>query len=162
VPPSPSTTSTPEYSFDDSVPPPELINTGTDYVAILESLNRYAYWLDAHHPDPALVSTIVATGTKQHELLALDLVRLRDNHLRLIEKVGNRPTRFTILSRTANAFSARVVQDVRVHQTVEPHGRVTSRVRFPEPTTYLILVVLKRGRWYLAALDEANPANVRL
>jgi hypothetical protein len=162
VPPSPSTTSTPAYSFDDSVPPPELINTGTDYVAILESLNRYAYWLDAHHPDPALVSTIVATGTKQHELLALDLVRLRDNHLRLIEKVGNRPTRFTILSRTPNAFSARVVQDVRVHQTVEPHGRVTSRVRFTEPTTYLILVVLKRGRWYLAALDEANPANVRL
>jgi hypothetical protein len=157
-----TTTSTPEYSFDDSVPPPKLMNTGTDYVAILESLNRYGNWLAAHHPDPALVSTIVAIGTKQHELFSLDLTRLRDNHVRLIEKVGNRPTGFTILSRTANAFSARVVQDVRVHQSVDSRGKVTSSVLFTKPTTYLILVVLERGRWYFAALDEEDPANVRL
>jgi hypothetical protein len=162
VPRSTATTSTREYSFDASVPPPKLINTGTNYVAILESLNDYAYWLTGHHPDPALVSTIVVKGTKQHELFAQDLVRLRDNHLRMIEKVGDRPTTFAILSKTAHAFSARVVQDLRVRQLVESHGRVTSRLRFTKPTAYLMLVVLEQGRWYFAALDEEHPANVRL
>ena len=39
----PSTTTTttpPPYSFDGSVPAPELINTGTDYEAIYRSLER--------------------------------------------------------------------------------------------------------------------------
>ncbi len=46
-----TTTTMPEFSFDDSVPPPELINTGTDYVAILKSLESYGNWLAAHRPD---------------------------------------------------------------------------------------------------------------
>jgi hypothetical protein len=162
VPRSTTTTSTPEYSFDDSVPPPKLINTGNNYVAILKSFDQYGRWLVAHHPDPSLVSRIVATGTKQHRLFALDLVRLRDNGMRLIETLGANKGTYTILSATADAFSARVVQDVRTHRTVDAAGRVTSHTDFSGATTYLMLAVLIHSRWYFAAVDEQDPAHVRL
>ncbi len=160
--PTTTTTSTPEYSFDDSVPPPKLINSGTNYIAILESMNRYGSWLAAHHPDPALVATIVVPGTKQHRLLALDMTHLGDNHLRLLEKLGDVPDAYTILSATPDAFSAQLVQDVLVHETVDALGHVTSQVRFNQPKTYLMLAVLVRSHWYFAAVDEKIIPNVRL
>ena len=40
VAPTTTTTVPPPYSFDGSVPPPKLINTGTDYEAIYRSLTR--------------------------------------------------------------------------------------------------------------------------
>ena len=43
---------TPLYSFDNSVPPPKLINTGTNYKQILQSLLDYGNWISAHRPDP--------------------------------------------------------------------------------------------------------------
>jgi hypothetical protein len=163
TPPRPTaTTTTPEYSFDDSVPPPKLVNTGTNYVAILKSLNRYASWLAAHHPDPALVSTVVVGGTKQHALLSLTMRHLRGNHVRLLEKVGATPDAYTILSATSDAFSAELVQDVLVHETVNRRGRVTTQVRFDKPTTYLMLVVRVGSHWYFAAVDKKLVPNVRL
>ena len=40
VAPTTTTTVPPPYSFDGSVPPPKLVNTGTDYEAIYRSLER--------------------------------------------------------------------------------------------------------------------------
>jgi hypothetical protein len=64
--PSPTTTATtvPAYSFDNSVPPPPLLNTGTDYVAIIKSLQAYGDWTTSHLPDPKLVDRFVARGTQ--------------------------------------------------------------------------------------------------
>ncbi|MCU1468373.1 MAG: hypothetical protein JWM72_4301 [Actinomycetia bacterium] len=157
-----TTTSTPAYSFDDSVPPPKLINTGTNYVAILKSLESYGNWLSAHRPDPARASTILAPGSRLHDLFARDLGRLRDNGLREIEKLGARPTQSAVLSRTPSAVSMRITEDVVAHQTVDESGRVTSQVRFATPITYLILLVLVRGHWLFAADDAQHSANVRL
>ena len=162
VPRSTTTTSTPAYSFDDSVPAPKILNTGTNYVAILQSLENYGTWLAAHHPDPALVSRIIATGTKQHELFALDLVRLRDGHARLVEKLGANRGTYTIISITPDAVSARLVQDVLVHEIVDPTGRITSRADYTGATTYLVLAVRVSGRWYSAAVNELHPPQVHL
>ena len=156
-----TTTTTPEFGFHDSVAPPPLVNTGTDYVAILKSLGGYGNWLAAHHPDPALASTIIAAGTKLHDTFALDLTHLRDNGTRLIERLGG-PSRYTILSATPNAFSARVVEDIVVHETVVPTGRVTSRRRYAAPTTYLMLAVMFEAHWHFAAVDVEQPATVHL
>ncbi|MDQ1476269.1 MAG: hypothetical protein QOE62_1498, partial [Actinomycetota bacterium] len=111
-----TTTTTPEYSFDDSVPPPKLINTGTDYVAILKSLENYGNWLSAHHPDPALASRFVARGTAMYDGYFRDYARLRDNNSRAVEQLGA-PTLYAIVSTTPNAFSATVVEDIRVHKS---------------------------------------------
>ncbi len=157
----PSTTTTvPAYSFDDSVPPPRLINTGTDYVAILKSLSAYGNWLAAHHPDPALVANIVAPGTRQRELFSRDLQRLRANNKREVE-VRGKPSNYTILNATSHAFSAEVVEDVLTQHTVLPTGQVTSEVRYARPTTYRMLAVAARGRWLFASIDivSAYPVN---
>ncbi len=159
--PSVTPTATPEFSFDESVPPPKLVNTGTDYVAILRSLGAYGNWLAAHRPDPARVSTIIAAGTTLHDRFAGDLTRLRDNGKRLIEELGG-PSEYTIISTRPTAFSAKSVEDVLAHKTVVASGRVTSEERRTAPTTYLMLVVLVRGRWYLASNEVDRPVNVHL
>jgi hypothetical protein len=156
-----TTTSTPDFSFDDSVPPPKLINTGKNYVAILKSLGKYSNWLAAHRPEPALTSTILARGTRLYDLYVQDFTHLRDNHKRGIEELGG-PSRYKILSATPDAFSAKVVEDIRVHKTVVSTGRVTSQIRFTQPTTYLMLVVLVRDHWFLAGVDVVQqPVNVQ-
>jgi hypothetical protein len=154
-------TATPEFSFDESVPPPKLVNTGTDYVAILKSLGAYGNWLAAHRPDPARVSTIITAGTTLHDRFAGDLMRLRDNGKRLIEELGG-PSKYTIISKRPTAFSAKSVEDVRAHRTVVASGRVTSEERRTAPTTYLMLVILVRGHWYLASNEVQRPVNVHL
>lgn len=159
--PSTATTKSAEYSFDDSVPPPRLVNTGNDYAAILKSLGEYGSWLGAHRPDPALASAIVARGTTLHDLYVQDITRLRDNHKRGIETLG-RPSEYTILSTRPDAFSAKVVEDILVQKTVVASGKVTSEVHFAGPTTYLRLAVLVGGHWYLAASDIQRPVNVHL
>jgi hypothetical protein len=147
------TTTRPEYSFDDSVPPPKLLNTGTDYVAILESLESYGSWLAGHHPDPVLSIRINAPGTRLHDAFARDLTRLRDNGTRLIETLRG-PSKYTILSIRPDAFSARLVQNIVVDRTVVAGGRVTSERHFSGSTTYLMLAVASGGHWYLSAVDE--------
>jgi hypothetical protein len=151
----------PSFSFDGSVPPPELVNTGTDYVTIVKSLERYGNWLGAHHPDPALVPVTVAPGTQLLATYVNGLVALRDNKERIIEKL-NGPTTVTILSATPDAFSARVVEHISVHQTFDRTGHLTSERRFVGPTTYLNVVVLAHGHWYFAASAEQHPAVVHL
>jgi hypothetical protein len=150
-----------DFSFDESVPPPKLVNTGNDYVAIVRSLVEYGNWLGAHRPIPSLTATIVAKGTTLYDLYVQDLTRLSANHVRGIETLGG-PSRFTILSVRPQAFSARVVEDIRSQRTVVASGEVTSEVHFSEPTTYLRLVVLVGGRWYMAASDIQRPVNVHL
>src|SRR5262245_34419066 len=81
VPRATSTTTQPPatpYSFDDSVPPPPLINTGTDYIAITRSLIAYDAWLLSHHPDLRLAENVTPQGTNPYKSLAHDLPILRD------------------------------------------------------------------------------------
>jgi hypothetical protein len=155
------TTPIPEFSFDDSVPPPKLVNTGNDYVAILKSLSSYGSWLGAHRPNPALTASIAARGTTLYDLYVRDLTRLRANAKRGIEKLRG-PSEYTILSVRPYAFSAKLVEHILLHETVVASGRVTSEVHFTGPTTYLVLAVLVGGRWCLAAVDEQRPVNVHL
>ncbi len=149
----------PEFSFDDSVPPPRLVNTGTDYVAILKSLENYGSWLAAHRPDPALASNVLAGGTRLLVLFSRDLTRLRDNSRREIEQ-DQHPSRYTIVSTTPDAFSIRVDEGAQVHKVVDATGRVMSQLRSDSPATYLDLAVLSGGRWLLAAVDEQPRPTV--
>jgi hypothetical protein len=151
--PAPPKAPTPEFSFDDSVPPPKVINTGHDYVAILESLSTYSNWLASHHPDPVLMTGYIAPGTSRQSDFAALLTTLRSDHAREVEKRGG-PNHYTIVSARPDAFSARVVEDVLLHEIVDSRGRVTSIDRFSTPTTYVILAVLVSGHWQVASVDE--------
>jgi hypothetical protein len=150
--PAPTTTSTtvPAYSFDDSVPPPKLVNTGTDYVAILKSLDAYSNWLAAHRPRPALVDAFVAAGTRLHDSYVKTLTALHDRSERLLE-LRNGTDTYTIVSATQNAVSANVVQRITLHRVVDSVGRVVDEARFTGETAYRVLAVKTNGRWYVAS-----------
>ena len=154
-------TTRPEFSFDNSVPPPKLINTGKNYEVILRSLVSYGNWLAAHRPDPALVARINARGTKLYDAFTLDLAHLRDNGKRLIETLGG-PSSYTIVSKSSDAFSAHLVEDILVHKTVDAAGKVTSQHRYTAKTSYSMVAVLVRGHWLLANVEVQLPAEVHL
>lgn len=149
---------TPEFSFDDSVPPPRLVNTGTDYAAILRSLEAYGNWIGAHRPDPALALHTVARGTRLLDAYVHDIRILKENDKREIERLTG-PTSYTILSATPDAFSARVVENISVHQIIDRSGHVVSERRYAGATTYLDVCVLANGRWYLAAADVQSAGD---
>jgi hypothetical protein len=147
-----TTTTTPEFSFDDSVPPPKLINTGKNYVAILKSLESYGNWTASHRPDPELATGFVAGGTKLFASYARVLSSLRDKEQRVVEETSG-PDRVTIISATANSFSATIVQKISSHRLVDASRHVVREAHFRGPTTYLALVVRVKTRWYLASSD---------
>ena len=82
--PTPPTTP-PPYSFDGSVPPPALINTGDDYAAIFESLDAYGGWLLAHNPDAELAREAYVQGTSAYERLQSSISNAIENDLRLVD-----------------------------------------------------------------------------
>ena len=147
-----TTTTTPEFSFDDSVPPPKLVNTGTNYVAILKSLEAYGNWAGSHRPDPELVRGFVAGGTNLLDAYVRTFTILRDKSQRFVERLSG-PDQLTIISSTANAFSATVEQNITLHRVVDASGHVFREARFSGLTKYLVLAVRVGGRWYLASTD---------
>lgn len=145
-----TTTTVPEFSFDDSVPPPKLVNTGTNYPAILESLEAYGNWTVAHHPDATLTDRFVARGTALSRAYLDILASLSNKHQRGVEVLGG-PSRYTIISATQDAVSARVVEDIDAHRVVDSSSHVVREQRFSGSTTYLDLVVLVGEHWVLAS-----------
>ncbi len=147
-----TTTTRPDFSFDDSIPPPELVNTGTDYVAILTSLESNVNWQTAHRPDPALVPLVAAGGSRFFASLSSDVTSLHDERERLVETLGG-PTTYTITSATQNAFSAKAVEDIDAHRLFDSTGHVIDAARFSGMTTYQDLVVRDDGKWRFASAD---------
>jgi hypothetical protein len=156
--PKPTTTTTvPLFSFDNSVPPPKLINTGSDYKAIMQSLLDYANWIDAARPDAAFIPKVAAPGSNSAHSLEHDVEVLNRNRRRLYETT-NGPRTIEIVSTTEDAVSARYVQHLRRQIVVDPNGKVIDqKVRDAPTTTYNVLMVrLKDDRWYLASVLEVN------
>jgi hypothetical protein len=143
-------TTVPAFSFDNSVPPPKLINTGTNYVAILKSLDAYSNWLAAHRPEPALVDAFVASGTRLHDSYVQTLTTLRDRSERFIEHRSGED-RYAIVSATPDAVSANVTQRIVSHRVVDSAGRTVKEALFDGDSAYRVLAVKTGERWYIAS-----------
>jgi hypothetical protein len=156
-----TTTAIPLYSFDNSVPPPKLVNSGTNYKKILQSLLDYANWTVAHRVDPSLAANFTAPSSAIDAGYRHDLGVLRDDKKRGYE-IRNGDNEIRIVSQTPTVFSARVNEHIVTQKIVDPSGRVTSQRRMSAPTTAYQYVVVRVGdRWYLASVSEVNE-DVRL
>ncbi len=156
--PRPTTTTTADprpYSFDGSVPPPEIHQTGTDYGAITISLERYGAWLYAHSPDDALIPRVAAPGSNADYAFRHDLAQLRKYDRRLIE-VETAPTETYVIDARADVFVLRYRQHLKAQLLFDRRGRIRSRRDFASPTTdYIILCVRSPdGIWRLAHVEE--------
>lgn len=159
--PATSTTTAPKppplYSFDNSVPPPPLINTGTDYPRIINSLLAYGDWLYGHRPDVSLVPNIAAPSSQVERAFDHDLPTLAHLHRRFYE-IDSGPQTLTVISANDDSVSARLAQRLRRQEVVDQSGKVASSKAREEPTTTysLLLMRARDGKWYMAALDESR------
>jgi hypothetical protein len=155
-PTSATATTTPLYSFDNSVPPPKLANTGSNHKKILQSLLDYANWTVAHRVEPSLAANFTAPSSAIDAGYRHDLGVLRDDKKRGYE-VRDGENAIRIVSETTAAFTARVHEHIVSQNIVDPSGRVTSRRRMPSPTTAYQYVVVRVGeRWYLAGVSRVS------
>ena len=153
-----TTTSTPDYSFDDSVPPPKLINTGTDYVAIAISLASYSAWLYAHHPDVTKVRNFTARGSRAERAAIHDLTTLQQFTRRLFEE-NLSPPNISVISAHSSAVSLLYIQHLARQVVVDRHGTAVSQRQFGGKAKYLLLLDRSANdRWYLSEIEETSLA----
>jgi hypothetical protein len=155
----PSTTSTtvpPPYSFDGSVPPPKLINTGTDYAAIVKSLDDYAHWLYAHNPNSVLASEIALVGTDAYSTLADDLADLTSQDMRIYDTASVLQT-VEVVSTLANAASLRIGYTDKNKVLVNSHGNLVDTKQLSPRSEFLVLLAAdSTGRWRIASSEPAS------
>jgi hypothetical protein len=156
-----TTTTAPLYSFDNSVPPPKLVNTGTNYKRILQSLLDYEEWLASSRPDSKLVANIAAPGSQHERAQIADLTKLDARTQRFYE-VERGPARFEVLSVEPTAVNARLVQQLKTQLVVDKRGTVRERRDVAEPTTsYLVLMIKgEDDHWRIASLTPYTGTDV--
>jgi hypothetical protein len=146
----------------DSTPAPPLHNTGTDYVAIFRSLDRTRVWLEAHHPDPALVPRVWVEGTDIAAQFRRHLGDLRRHRVRWVD-VGDR-SEAKVVSVVDGSVTLRVAEHTTAVHLVDDSGRVVDRVT--QGPVFHWIVLLDRGgdgRWLIASVDpQLTDAEVHL
>lgn len=153
--PATTTTTTPPYSFDGSVPPPDLVNTGTDYVAIAESLDRYRKWLAGHHPDPALLENAYVPGSQVYEAIAGDLRELRSREMRLID-VGHH-LEVSVTKAQSGVVTLMLTETAASVRLVDAAGQIVEEKTVQGETRYFaVLAMSESDRWRVADVTRLD------
>ena len=159
LPPEPTTTTTvPLYSFDGSVPPPELVNMGDDYEAIYRSLDAYDFWIDAHNPDPELVKNFAVEGTDQYETQLGDVETLLSTDARsyVIEPDA---ASVELIDQQENVVSLRVEYPQRYRVLVDRSGNVIDEATVAPRSLIVLMSADPLGTWRLSSVTHAPPAD---
>ena len=149
-----TTTAPPPYSFDGSVPAPELINTGTDYEPVYRSLDAYYHWLLAHHPDESLVSAAYAPGTTAYNATLSDVRTLTQHDLRYYES-ASAIAEVVVVSTLDDAVTLRASYTDDRRATVRRDGSVAEEQTALPDSTFIVLMVRDgSGVWRIASSDR--------
>jgi hypothetical protein len=153
-----TTTVPPPYSFDGSVPPPPLINTGTDYEAIYRSLSAYARWAESHDPNPGVGDEVYVKGTETYDGYVRDLQVLEHNELRLVN-VDER-LRASVVSVKSGLVSLRLWEHLGAMQLIDRGGRIRDERGFTSDLNWTAVITQDaQGRWQIASVDPADEAT---
>jgi hypothetical protein len=153
--PTTTTTIPPPYSFDGSVPPPKLINTGTDYAAIYRSLSTYGSWLLAHRPESSLLPDAYVVGTPVFDRFKNDIDTAKAHDLRLIDV--NDHLEVSVVGATPPIVSLRVTEYVDKVQSIARDGTVADEGDYSNPLHWLATLHLDGDRWRIASVELAAP-----
>jgi len=137
----------------DGTPAPRLRNTGDDYVAIFESLDRYRRWMQEHRPDPTLVPRVWVEGTPIaqhfHDLFA----ELQRNHHRWIDVDDRREVK--VVSALDGVVTLLVDEHTPAVQLRDDANQVVKTI--PQgPVFHWIILLARDGqdRWRIASVDR--------
>ena len=160
--PATTTTTTPPYSFDGSVPPPDLVNTGTDYVAIAESLFGYVTWLKRHDPDSSRLRAVYVPGTELSRRFGRDLDLLAESNHRYVDV--DQQLEFVVVSADADLVTLTLREHIAAERLVDSTGTVIEERPTGPVNGYVVLMAADaRGRWRLAEISLSTAdARVQL
>jgi hypothetical protein len=136
---------------------PTVVDRGADDIEVVRSLLLFGRWLEAEHPDPALVDRAFAWGGDLSRSVGRDVATLERTGRRIIE-VDAAPLEFVVVSRLANVVSFRVTEHLDHRDLVDARGRVLDRIG---PATEHYVVLIHRFSpdepWRLGTIDRLPP-----
>jgi hypothetical protein len=144
-------------------PRPPLENTGTDYVAIFESLIANQRWI-SENPDPALISAVYVPGTPGHDARVSAYQYLVDNGYRWADE-GFQLLSVEIVDARSDVVSLRATDSLVFERIVDAAGNQVGNVRRRDPATQDRTAVLSRdetGHWRIADVSQAGGGMVEL
>lgn len=153
----------PPYSFDGSVPPPPLVNTGTDYEAIYRSLEAYSKWLFAHEPSEALLATVAVPESDFFRASRTSIRTLVQRDLRYYEN-ASKIERIEIADVREGLVSLRITYADDRALLIARDGTVVDAQDLPERSTWTALLSRdSAGRWRFASAEPIDDsAEVQL
>jgi len=159
VPAPTSTTTVPLYSFDGSVPPPELVTTGDDFEAIYRTIDAYSRWIGAHYPDVNVIGKIAAFGSSSYQAYEESVGTLARENLRKYEE-GGEVLAVEVLDRVQSFVTLRVSYAPETVTLVSEDGVRDRRTR--DERAYIVLLATSGQGWRLASLSIVSDAAVEL
>jgi hypothetical protein len=136
---------------------PPVVDRGPSDVEVARSLLLFGRWLEAEHPDPALVDRAFAWEGDLARHVGADVASLRRTGRRIIE-VDAAPLEFTEVSRLPHVVSFRVTEHLDHRDLVDAHGRLLDHVG-PAIERYVVLIhrFAPDDPWRLSTVDRMAP-----
>ena len=149
------TTTSTTIGYHDRVAPPPLIETGTDYAAILTSQLEYANWIAEHDVDTSHIANVAAPGSPWETALRADVRELQHHHAHFDERYDG-PAHIALVSVLPDVVSARYTQHLTRQAWIDARGNTTNVTIPTAPTTSYIVVMARVGPagWRLVSLDR--------
>src|SRR5689334_20241742 len=143
-----------------AVPAPRIADTGTNYVAIWHSLDRYRMWLEREHPDPALVAHVWVPGTPIAEHFRAHLAELHDKHVRIVDV--DDATTARVVSVVDHQVSLLVDETFSQIRLVDDGGRLLDTA--PGAVEHFVVLLDRdaHGHWRVASVDVRLGAGTEV
>jgi hypothetical protein len=136
---------------------PPIVDRGAHDVEVARSLLLFGRWLEAEHPDPALVDRAFAWRGDLARRVGADVAALERTGRRIVE-VDSAPLELVVVSRLPNVVSFRLTEHLDHRDLVDAHGRVLDHVG---PATEHYVVLIHRFSpdepWRLGTVDRLPP-----
>ena len=134
-----------------------VVDRGANDVEVARSLLLFGRWLEAEHPDPALVDRAFAWGGDLARRVGADVATLERTGRRIVE-VDRAPFEFVVVSRLSNVVSFRVTEHLDHRDLVDARGRVLDHVG-PATERYVVLIhrFSPEDPWRLGTVNRLPP-----
>lgn len=138
---------TPTTTFAQADDPPELVNTGEDFDAIVRSFLAYGEWLSVH-PTPELVGEIYRSGGPAWSHLHAALTELKGRGFRTDGENPAVVTETRVVERPNNDLAiVYVVIDNPAYSVIDEDGDVVERAAADPLTSWAYELRRADGRW---------------
>jgi hypothetical protein len=143
-------------------PRPPLENTGSDYVAIFNSLTANFRWL-TENPSLSVLSELFVPGTPPHDQRAMAYQYLVDNGYRWADD-GYQLLDVEVVDTKPDTASLKIVEKLAFERLVDSAGSQVGELR-PRGSPEMVNVLLSRGpdgKWRVANSSRLEGVEVQL